>query len=174
MARGKRNKNKDMDNEIIPTGDTTELVISNEPLIINEGEGAPKVDVVAQPLIVDDAAKLTVGITEPELIVVKKTPEVDAEAVALKLELTETTDPIVTNGEGISDKYVKNVHATVNSANSWDLDPVAIKGGKAPKKDVANDNPFGKKVKTVIDKVDHNKNDERMIDSDLIDNVVML
>lgn len=180
MARGKRNKNNEeipMIGFSQPVSSTTELNVSNDVLTIENGENMPEVTVESQPFIVDDAEKLklTVGITEPELIVVKKTPEViNAEAVALKLELNETDTPVVTNGEGISDKYVKNVHATVNSSNSWDLDPVAIKGGKTPKAAVIEDNPFGKKIKTVIDKVDHNKNDERMTDSELIDNVIML
>lgn len=178
MARGKRNKNNDMEKEVMLSGDTTELVVSNDVMIIKDGENMPEVTLESQPLIVDDAEKLklTVGITEPELIVpvVNKTPEVEVETVALKLELNETDTPVITNESKISDKYVENKYTTVNSANSWDLDPVAIKGGKAPKAAVTEDNPFGKKVKTVIDKVDHNKNDERMTDSDLIDNIVML
>lgn len=180
MARGKRNKNNEETPMIgfsQPVGSTTKLNVTNDVLIIEDDKSMPEVLVEAQPLIMDDAAKLTTGITEPELIVsvVNKTPEVDIESTSLKLELNETNTPLITNEECISDKYVKNTCTAVNSSNSWDLDPVAIKGDIKPKtKEQVEDNPFGKKVKTVIERVEHNVNNERMTDSELMDNVMLL
>lgn len=45
---------------------------------------------------------------------------------------------------------------------------------EADKKDsIIQDNPMSKKVKTELDKVDHNKNNEVLKDSDLIGNVIL-
>ena len=38
---------------------------------------------------------------------------------------------------------------------------------------IIQDNPMSKKVKTELDKVDHNKNNEVLKDSDLIGNVIL-
>lgn len=54
-------------------------------------------------------------------------------------------------------------------------DPAIVAMSKANQaKKHAADNPFGKKVTPEIYKVKHNPNDERMTDTDLIDNVMML
>lgn len=38
---------------------------------------------------------------------------------------------------------------------------------------VKSDNPFSKKVKTELESIPHNKNNEVLIDSDLINGVIM-
>lgn len=79
-------------------------------------------------------------------------------------------------------EFINELVNTISSAKSKvepkDLrkaDPnVVAKSKDNQAKKHISDNPFGKKVKPEIYKVKHNSNDERMTDTDLIDNIVML